>query len=149
MSTSTVYATGTAKWARVYRGQEDTKFGVKYSIELFPDEKSLHNLKASGSRVKARENEDGVFFKFVRDATKEIKGEMKDLGPPKVVDSEGKAFSQLIGNGSKVTVKLAIYDSRFGKGTRLEAVRVDEHIPYEADNASASDSAEEDGVYPF
>jgi hypothetical protein len=51
-------------------------------------------------------------------------------------------FTDAIGNGSTVTAKLSIYDSKFGKGTRLEAVRVDEHVPYEGNKLDPE-------LYPF
>jgi len=143
MSTAIIYVTGTAKWCRVYEGQMDTKYGEKFHLTVYPDEASLVTLKTSGSRVKKHDDEEGTFFKFSRDNKKVFKDEEEVLGPPKVIDADGKPFDKIIGNGSTVTCKLAIYDSKFGKGTRLEAVRVDKHVPYEA--AEGGDAAE----YPF
>lgn len=135
MSTQIIYVTGKCKWARVYESQMDTKFGEKFHITVYPDEASMIQLKTSGARVKAREDEDGVNFKFSKDNKREFKGVEKVLGPPQVLDADGKStFDKIIGNGSTVTVKLAVYDSKFGKGTRLEAVRVDEHVPFESEN---------------
>lgn len=131
MAVQTIYLSGEAKWARVFESQMDTKFGEKFHLNLKPDDASRIILKSSGSRVKAHEEEDGTWYKFSRDNKKEFKGELTVLGPPKVVDKDGTtSFDKMIGNGSKVTVKLDIYDSKYGKGTRLEAVRVDEHVPY-------------------
>jgi len=132
MSTQTIYVTGKAKWARLYESQMDTKFGEKFHVTLYPDEESLIALKASGSRVKAHEDADGVYFKFSRDNKKTFKDQEEILGPPDVVTVEGderKPFDKIIGNGSTLTLRLSVYDSKFGKGTRLEAVRVDEHVP--------------------
>ncbi len=140
MSTSTIYVTGIAKWARVFGHQMDTKFGEKFHITVYPDEAGVITLKQSGSRASAKTDEDGTFYKFSRDNKKEFKGQLEVLGPPKVLDPNNETFTQPIGNGSKVTVKLSVYDSSKGKGTRLEAVRVDEHVPYE-ENSGAE--------YPF
>jgi hypothetical protein len=140
--TQIVYITGEAKWARVYEDQMDTEYGERFHINVSPDETSLIVLKTSGSRVSGKEDEDGrLWFKFNRDNKKEFKpGEVEVLGPPKVVHKVGeeyKPFDKRIGNGSIVTVKLAIYNSKKGKGTRLEAVCVDEHVPYEPNGTTA------------
>lgn len=133
MATSTVYITGVGKWAHLYESQMDTKFGEKFHVILYPDSASLIALKEAGSRVKPHEDEDGIYFKFSRDNKKVFKDTEEILGPPdviEVVDGERVAFDKIIGNGSTLTLRLSIYDSKFGKGTRLEAVRVDKHVPY-------------------
>ena len=43
-----------------------------------------------------------------------------------------------IGNGSEVTIKVAAYSSVKGKGHRLEAVKVENLIPYEGGGAVES-----------
>lgn len=141
MAVQTIYLTGEGKWCRVHESQMDTKFGEKFNMMFKPDEASKIVLKASGSRVKPHEEEDGTWYRFSRDNKKEFKGELTTLGPPKVIDAENKPLSAIIGNGSKLTVKLEIYDSKYGKGTRLEAIRVDELVPYK--------NGENAGEYPF
>jgi hypothetical protein len=131
----TLYITGKAKWARVFPDQMDKEYGEKFHITVYPDDASLIALKASGSRIKEKKDDEGVNFKFSRDNKKEFKpGEVEILGPPKVLTKQGEEyipFTQRIGNGSTVTVKLQVYPSKKGPGTRLEAVCVDEHVPYE------------------
>lgn len=140
----TIYITGKAKWAKVYEGQMDTdkRFLTApndgtYSIQVAPDEASLIALKAAGSRKQGKKDDAGdEYFSFSRPNKKEFKpGDIQDLGPPKVVTKDGMGeyvpFTEKIGNGSIVTAKLHIYPSRMGVGTRLEAVCVDMHIPYE------------------
>ena len=64
------------------------------------------------------------------------------MGPPRVLkeDADGVLVDWdfeadgLIGNGSKVVAKLDVWD---GKLTTLEAVKVVEHVPYEASDGSA------------
>lgn len=140
MSTQIIFVTGKSKWARVYQNQMDTAFDKeRFHITVYPDEASLIALKASGSKLKIKEDEEGKFVKFHRDNQNSFAGAG---GPPKVIDQDGTTFSENIGNGSVVTCKLSVYDTqKFGKGTRLEAVRVDEHVPYE-DGSGAGD-------YPF
>jgi hypothetical protein len=141
MASNIIYASGTAKWARVYESQMDTKYGEKFHLTLYPDKASLATMKEAGCRLTFKEDEEGTFVKVSRDNMKQFKDKLEKLGPPKVLDAGGNAFDKIIGNGSKVTVKLTVYDTVKGKGTRLEAVRVDEHVPYE--------SANEGVEYPF
>lgn len=140
--TQTIYVEGVVKWPRVYQDQMDTKYGDKFHITLYPDEAGIHLLKSSGSRLKWKEDEDGSFVKITRDNMKNFKGKEEILGPPKVIDKDNNPFSLRIGNGSKVTAKVSVYDSAFGKGTRLEAVRVDEYVP-------PPESDQKDELYPF
>ena len=142
MSTSTLYLTGTAKWAKVYPGQEDTKYGKKSKIDLYFDDESLKTFKLSGSRKKLRSDEEGIFSTFTRNIDDINPQTETPYGFPKVViGSEGNTepFDKIIGNGSKVVLKVAVYPSKFGMGTRLEGVRVLEHVPYESgDDGSSS-----------
>ena len=124
-----MYLSGIAKWVKVYPGQEDTKFGKRAGLDLYLDEESLPTFKASGSRIELRENEDGKFIKLTRDIDKTFKD--IPLGYPKVFDKEVNTFDKIIGNGSRVAAKVVIYDSKFGKGTRLEAIQVLDHVPYD------------------
>lgn len=149
MASQYITLTGTVSYAKVYEHQKDTKFnedGV-YSLNLYPDAASTIQLKSAGSRVKWNEDETGKYVKLSKDHVRLVKDkdtgeETKEvLGPPEVgmgldEDRHLIPFDKLIGNGSKVAVGVVIYDSKFGKGTRLEAVNVLEHIPYEGKDAS-------------
>lgn len=101
----------------------------------------------------------GDYIKLDRDAHKVIKGNMVHFSGPVILNNEGKvivdyvdreenkriySFSSadknkverrgkpiLIGNGSRVRVKIAVYDTIKGKGTRLEEVQVLDLIEYE------------------
>lgn len=131
MAQKTYFFSGTCKWAKLQ--QPDTKFGEKYTIDVYLDPASMELFEKSGSRIKVRQDEDGTFVKFVRPRWgKNKEGKELDFGSPDVLSSDGKTpFDKLVGNGSKVTCKVEIYTSRYGDGTRLAAVRVDEHVPFE------------------
>lgn len=125
MSTKIFYFTGPCKWAKVHK--PDTYNGEdRYKIDLYLSKKELAKLNESGSKVKLKEDDDGKFVTFSRKTQMEIAGETKILGKPMVIDANKQDFDKDIGNGSLVTCKVAIYDTKMGKGTRLEAVRVDE-----------------------
>jgi len=82
-----------------------------------------------------------VYYRLRREPQKVIKGEPVLFGQPKVVVPTGETtaegipvvepFTKLIGNGSRVTVKVAVFPAGKFRGHRLESVRVDEHVPYE------------------
>jgi hypothetical protein len=140
MATKTITLTGISKYAQVYPETMDKKYG-KFSVTLQLDEVSKLALKASGSTVKQRtfEGDDGVWFKFSRDNEREFKGVPEILGPPLVMkretgdpaDKNYVKFTDSIGNGSKLTIKVSVYTTSNGYiGTRLEKVLVDEHVPY-------------------
>lgn len=94
----------------------------------------------------------GKYIQFTRAAFKVIKGEMVNFSGPVVLNHEGKVIVDyinsetekrvysfpakdkskvyrrgkpvLIGNGSDVKIRVAVYDTQKGKGQRLESVTV-------------------------
>jgi hypothetical protein len=136
MATTFHYASGIAQWAKVFEHNKDVYLEEeRYAIDLVMNEEEAQKFKNTGSRLrpKVSKNEDGEVqytVKFRRDVTHRIP---EFGGPPRVVDVENKDITDLIGNGSKVTIKYCVYDTKMGKGTRLEAVRVDELVRYVRD----------------
>ena len=127
MATKWSNHTGTVKWAKVYKGQEDPKYHY-YSLDFYPDD--VEAFLATEIQVEKREDEDGTFFKLRREPKKLIKDKVVEFGPPDVWDADAQPFDKSIGNGSKVTVRVAVYDTAKGKGHRLEAVMVNEWVEY-------------------
>lgn len=129
MATKIIYLSGSAKWAKVRT--PDEKYD-NYTIDLYPTKDAWGEFKASGMEVRPKRDDKGVeFITLRRPNRKLIKGELVEFGPPKVLNPDETVFEGLIGNGSEVTVRVAVYDTQKGKGHRLEAVRVDTLIPYE------------------
>lgn len=118
---------GPCKWAKVTK--PDDKYNV-YSINLYLNDAMLAKYKESGIQVGVKEDDDGTYVVFRRPVQKIIKGELVELGPPKV-DYNGKPLENFIGNGSVVEVDVAVYDSLKGKGHTLQSVRVKELVVYE------------------
>lgn len=139
MATNTYYFTGKIEWAKVYQNNLDSyEDGPPFaSVQMYLDEDNLEKFETTGSKLKLKANENGSYVKFKR-------GPNLKFGNlwPEVIDSEGEPFTDLIGNGSIATIKVVVYDSRYGKGTRLEKVRVDEHIVYERDDEQDGDSVD-------
>ena len=125
---TTYFFSGTAKWASK---RLDPKF-EKYSIDLYMDEPSLKLFHESGIRVSAKTDNDGkVYYKLSRkDELEKKNGEVIKLGPPTFLNADGTEYTGLVGNGSKVTVKVTTYDTLAGKGHRYEAARIDELVEY-------------------
>lgn len=140
MTQKTHYWSGVVEWAKVHTPEEYN--GQKqYTLNLYLDPASIADFERSGSKKELKENANGSFVKLVRKDSTDFKssktGETETIvwGPPKVVikdaNGEDQPFKQLIGNGSRVTCKVELYDTkRYGKGTRLVAVRVDELVEY-------------------
>jgi hypothetical protein len=128
MATKTYYFTGTAEWAKVYEPVEayDKTKPKEFCIDVLLDDKSFELFKQSGSQLRPKENR----VKFKCPSTALIKGEVVHFAPS-VKDKDNEDFNDPIGNGSKVTVKVEVYDTRMGKGTRLAGVRVEELVEYE------------------
>jgi len=119
---------GVAKWAMLFK--PDEKYDV-YKITLYPDKTSLKAYVKNGHQGVIKEDEDGKHVTFRRKVSLLTKKkEVWELGPPKVVDAEGNKFTELVGNGSEVEVVVEVYDTVKGLGTRLNEVRVLNHVPY-------------------
>lgn len=125
MSTKTFYFHGDIEWLK-----KDDKF-KKYSCDLYMDPESWDKFEKSGALLKHRDKEGRKYVSFSRPFAKLIKGEIKEMGPPLVLNKDGEPMDmKIIGNGSKVTVKVNVFDTMKGKGTDFLAIRVDELKEY-------------------
>ena len=119
--------TGTAMWAKVFPHNKDKNedfhgVGGAYVLDLIVDQQGEQEFKATGARTQPKVTDEGVAIKFKRKHTHHI----ADFGgAPQVVDADGNDWDgTLIGNGSTVEVAYTVYDTKMGKGCRLEGVRV-------------------------
>lgn len=129
MASKTWYFSGTCKWAKV---REPDKKYEKYSIDLYMQPDQFAKYQESGAQLKVRTGDDGEYVTFSRPCRRIIKGELVEMGPPDVLTGDGGTLDEktLVGNGSHVTLKVVVFDTVKGKGTRLEAVRVDELVAF-------------------
>lgn len=127
MSTQMVYLTGITKWAKVHKPDEKYQ---NFSLNLYLDKNSWATYSESGIGVTPKEDDDGKFVTLRRPVSKVIKGDLVKFGPPAVFDKDQKPITDPVGNGSRVTVKVAVFDTIKGKGHRMEAVRVDELVEF-------------------
>ena len=148
MATRKVKLTGIAEWARVFESNRDMDgFDGVYrdhdgacTIDIIMDDANLSTLKASRSMKKGTPDAEGrgTKVKFIR---KFNTGKDWDSGAPIVQKSDGSTWNLsddgTIGNGSTVEVELSVYDTSRPNivGTRLDKVKVLDHVVYVADTA--------------
>jgi hypothetical protein len=127
MATRYVYLNGKTKWAKVRKPDEKYQ---NFQVPLYMDKKNLEAFDSLGLQLTKKEDEEGTYVTFRRPVSKLIKNELVNFGPPKVLNADNSEFDGLIGNGSDVTIKVAVYDTLKGKGHRLESVRVEKLVEY-------------------
>jgi hypothetical protein len=147
---------GKVAWARLYEPDEYNG-AVRWCLDFFPDDvdalkKVMHKNKGF------KEGEYGLYTQLRRPTTKLIKGRIVSFTPPIIYDKSGKPIVQyvnkhtgdiirsydgisnealirqgepvLMGNGSVVEVTLCVYATSMGNGSRLESVKLIDHIEY-------------------
>lgn len=147
---ATYYLKGIAKWAKLVDPDLDyDKKSKSWKMDLFLDDASMELFKKSGSQLKVREDKEtkAKFITIRRPTQSLMKDKLVDFAAPEVLDNQGgefpiKAEDRL--NGSSVTVRVEVYGSRNGKGTRLEKVQINEYVPYEGNKVEAPED-----VVPF
>lgn len=162
MATEIIKLTGNAYWAKIYT--PDVYMGnTSYKLNFYPEnEAELKKFTDSGIQKTIKEDENGKFFELIRPAYKMIKGTVVNFTGPVVLDKENKVIVDfvskvtgkrvysydakdqdnverrgspiLIGNGSKVEVEVAVYDTVKGKGHRLEQIKVLDLVEYSSSN---------------
>lgn len=139
MATEHFYFQGKAKWAKLGLGDDPTFNSDQeyecWKVNVYLDDPSWESFRKSGLRLEPKEDDDGKYVTFRRPFRKLIKNEIVEFEKPPVLvaDKEtGKnnVMNGLLGNGSDVIVKVAVYDSRKGKAHRLEAVQVQTLVEY-------------------
>lgn len=132
MATKQFYFSGLITWAK--RTLDDRY--KNWTINLYPDDESKAAMKASGLQVRPKEDKDGkLYYTFRRPESKVIKGETVNFEPPSFsIVQDGKAipFDGIVGNGSKGTIKVSVYDipATGGKGHRYEGVLITDLVEY-------------------
>ena len=152
----TIIMDGYVKWARRTLADMDTKFDPRgnftcrvLSRNSRRARKALDEAEARGKDLTVKDPHDGEGYgigKFIKIVRNNVNNTIEELGgPPEVVrlDEDGNmepwSFDEdgLVGNGSKVRVKLDFYGEGRFAGSRLAKIGVMEHVPY-APEAKAS-----------
>lgn len=147
MATSYYNVKAKLKWAKVYEPDEYAG-AERWMVNVYPvDGKEWEKIQKSGLQSQPKEDEDGKYI-VLRRPTKKLIGEnLVIFCPPEItgafevtyVDKEGnkvrsynkgektverKGNTEIIGNGSTAIVNFCVYDTRQGKGGRLESIKI-------------------------
>lgn len=142
MGTRKVKLRGIGYWAKVFEDNRDKTgyenaledIGGQTTIDIDLDDEMVEKVRKSQSMKKGKpseENEGMTRFKFTRKWQERYGG-----GAPIVLKEDGTEWDYdedgPIGNGSEVEVVLSVYDTTRKNivGTRLEKVKVVNHVPY-------------------
>lgn len=139
MATSMYSVKGKAKWAKVFEfnrdmGEYHKDYDGAYTIDVYLDEDQMKTVSKSGTQVKPKIDDEGIFVKFKRKHADFIPALG---GAPKVVDKDDQPWDTevLIGNGSEVEVFFTVYSTKKGNGTRLEGIRVLDLVEVESEGS--------------
>lgn len=145
MATKHYIFKGITKWCKVRTPDEEYQ---NYQVPLYMDEQSWADFEASGIQLKVKKdketNEPFVTFKRKHAEYNNFKKENQINGPPKVlVLQEDGTYTPLgddvlIGNGSEVSVKVEVYDTKAGVGHRLLSVGVSKLIEYKPNTVESN-----------
>ena len=119
----------------IYTTQVKLPFDNRDDAEEYLNSKGIPTDGLMGNLLKRVKRDDGsvdIVYKVVR-PHEEPNFDEPYMGPPKVLGADNSEWDKevLIGNGSKITVKLDVWVGTKSKKVRWEAVRVEELIPYE------------------
>lgn len=161
---------GLVSYAKVY--EPDDYLGVKkWKVNLHPDEETIQAIKDAGIQLKLKDSNEewsgvpGKYFTFNRPCEKEFEDGVTYFSPPAIYDADGEAIVEykevdngweqvgdgpLIGNGSDVELDVTIYKTkRFGKGQRINYLKVFDLIEYVPDEDVSENEADGDEDAPF
>lgn len=113
---------------KFYRSVTPDNFG-NYSLRIKLND--IEEYKKSG--IQGSIDDEGCVW-LRRPQNKIINNELVDFGPPVTLDENEEELNLLVGEGSQVVAKVAVYDTFKGLGHRLEAVKVKDLVKVELDN---------------
>lgn len=132
------YLSGKLKWANKLI-QPDLAY-KKWSVVLYPDQASYNKImllkEPPAILNEIKKDEEGYYITLSRPTSRTYQGVERAFVPPLVTNADGTACTVPIGNGSDGTCKIEVYNykqkvtGKLGRAIRLEAVRVDNLIPY-------------------
>jgi hypothetical protein len=156
MATQKVFFSGTFKWAKLNEKNAsvypDDDKGPFCSVDFYFDNKDdLKVFKGFKTRntVKIDEETGEQFVQFRRYLNHKSIPEFGGVPEVKIKNEEGEVsdFTDLIGNLTKGTIKLSVYDHAYGTACRLEGVLITKLVPYEKKEGGESGSVAEPKVF--
>lgn len=160
---------GAASYGKLYEPDEYLN-KKEWKINLHPDADTIAKIKAAGIQLHLKDkdipNVDGKHFTFKRPVEKNFPSGITKFSPPEILDKDGKKLVSytevsdggferegdpiLIGNGSLVEIEVAVYQTKnFGKGCRLNSVKILDLIEYNPDIEEEVSVPEPEDEAPF
>jgi len=137
MATNMYEFEGELYWTKV--SEPDEYNGNKFYVtNIHADKETYNNFKASGISTRVNEKDGKYVLKVKRPVEPKVfpDGTSVGGGKPALYDKDGNPWEgpEIIGNGTKAKVKVSVYDikNRSNKGHRLEAIYIQEFVPYES-----------------
>lgn len=170
MATEIHFWKGSIEWAKVY--EPDTFSGSsRWMINFFPD--NMEEVKEAGCQAEPKEDQNGdQYIRLRRDTQKLMGSNLVKFTPPRLtgevdvkyvnkltgepvfnwnaMEDPNLEYEQVgdrvtLGNGTKATVRVAIFDTQRGKGTRLEGLEITELVKYESEADQEQKAADNNG----
>lgn len=131
--TKTLYLNGVVEWAHQLFIPDDFRGVRKWKVNFYPDDKATAEMKNHGVQLRFKDGTYGKFVTAKRETERDFGRGPQQLAPPVIVDANGNKWPEdkAIGNGSKGTLKLEVYKSQMGIGTRVVGFKVTELVEYE------------------
>lgn len=132
------------KGAWFYSLFETDEYGDKefWKLNCYVDKETKKAIKATGSKAQVKDDDgdrsgvEGEYFTFRRNTEMKKRGKIVKLDPPEVYSPDGELLTEYpdgLGNGTTIEFEIEVYDAgKFGKGTRLNKVRLIDIIEYVA-----------------
>lgn len=127
---------GIAMWAKVHN--PDAKY-ERYCVDAFLTDKSWELFKKSRLQLERKEGKYtdaagveavGEYVRFGRPIQKLFGKELVEFGPVVVKNAQGQKIDDLVGNGSDCEFTVTVFDTRKGKGHRLDELKVLNLVEY-------------------
>lgn len=165
MASKWINVKGKVKWAKVYEA-DDYQGAKRWALNFYPDnDKEWDVIKKNGLQLRPKEDDLGKYIQLRRSVSKVFGDDFTFFAPPKITGAvnvhyvneageEVRTFKKgekvervgeatLIGNESTVIANICVYDTRQGKGHRLEGLNVLDLVEYTSSGNSKSDAERE------
>ena len=145
---TTVFVSGRVFWAKII-GQPRTNYegdAREWAYDFVPDDTSF--LKEHKLLDRLKDPKDPIDGPFLRLKKPELDKDGNPNEPIRIYDEDNQAWDdRLLGNGTKVDVKLSIVDWGVGKKKSIytTAIRVTDLVPYVSNGFGAMDAAKGEG----
>lgn len=131
MATENITLVGKSVWVNLHKADKNPFSGIyNYKAHIEVDDENLRKFHKSGIRTKVRDG-NIVSLNRPQDGKEMPDGTIIGGGRPIVLDKDDTEWDmdKFIGRGSLLELGVSVYDTRMGKGHRLDYVKVLDYVP--------------------